>query len=218
MRRATATIPTGPNAGRGWSSAIYAADASEGYKTSYARTPHRWLVVKMDGRTLGCWQYSGSRLDQAEADYATNVREMREAGADVVEHDERAMIAPAYGPAEYAADVARIDAGLSAEDRAMADRWRRSYGLTPAEPEPERPRYAFERSNGHVGYTRTIERGLCEVYERAGSIIRADMSSPLDADGYRMGGREWWPAGPRFESQWRDLTFATPTEAEAALR
>lgn len=73
-----------------------------------------------------------------------------------------------------------------------------------------------QRSAGHIGYSYTLEGGVVEVFQVGESIVRAPITSPVSTYGYRLG-REWWPAGPRFESQWRPLTFEYTFEAWAAF-
>lgn len=70
-------------------------------------------------------------------------------------------------------------------------------------------------SAGHVGYSWTVEGGIVEVIDTGASIIRAPLANAFEGD--RRIGREWWPSGERFESQWRFWTFATMAEAHADM-
>lgn len=69
-------------------------------------------------------------------------------------------------------------------------------------------------STGHLGYSWTVESGIVEVFTDGRSIRRAPLSSPIMANGSRIG-REWWPDRESFRSQWYPLTFASIAEAEA---
>lgn len=82
-RLATATLPDG----RAYELAIYAGEASHGYQTDYSRTAHEWLVMRVDGRTYGCWQYSGInvRAKAAHHQYDRALREVVKAGAVVAQ-------------------------------------------------------------------------------------------------------------------------------------
>lgn len=71
-----------------------------------------------------------------------------------------------------------------------------------------------ERSHGHIGWTRTLESGLAEVYTNGPAVIRAPVGNVM-AGNYRLG-RDWWPSGATYEPMWRPLTFDTVADAMAA--
>lgn len=77
--------------------------------------------------------------------------------------------------------------------------------------------HALRESAGHVGYTWTIEGGLCEVVRYAGAIVRAPLSAYVNPDGNRHG-REWWPDRPQYEACWRPITWDTATAARDDMR
>lgn len=85
VAHASATIPVGPNTGKAYEATVHAGESSQGYKSGYDRIPHRWLTIRVAGRAIGCWQYSGARIARADRDYRASVVELTRAGAIVQE-------------------------------------------------------------------------------------------------------------------------------------
>ena len=71
-------------------------------------------------------------------------------------------------------------------------------------------------SNGHIGYSWTIEGGVVEVIDTGASIVRSPLDNPLQSDGARHG-REWWPSGDRYAPLWRPMTFETVEAARQSM-
>jgi hypothetical protein len=86
--------------------------------------------------------------------------------------------------------------------------------IEPAAEPVQNVQPELERSAGHLGYTWTLEGGLCEVYAVGSSVCRAPLSSPVQPGGTRSG-REWWPVA--YATMYQPDTYATVELASAAM-
>jgi len=67
------------NAGKPGRIELYQGFYSDGYKSDFERTPHRWLVLTVDGVREWTFRYSGRNYDEGMrqfTDCATAIREV----------------------------------------------------------------------------------------------------------------------------------------------
>jgi hypothetical protein len=74
-----------PDGTRSATCAVYADNASQGYKTEYRAVPTAWYAIDAPGTIRRCWRYSGARLARAVADFTRAVADVRAAGWTVTE-------------------------------------------------------------------------------------------------------------------------------------
>jgi hypothetical protein len=60
----------------GWAVKLYQGRASDGHKTGYEARVAYWLLILAEGKTFGCWRYTGERLPKAISDFESNVRDL----------------------------------------------------------------------------------------------------------------------------------------------